>query len=170
MSASFYYEGELNKTVFKLKFRSRRDIAKSFAKVIYESLCERNILEKTDIITFVPMTGFAEFRRGYNQAELIAKHLSAMSSKPYMKLLYKIGKTKNQHDLKGFERTGNLLGIFEPVKKNSEMIENKRILIIDDVSTTGSTLNEAAKTLLIFGASEINASVFTVTKKNKNKH
>lgn len=136
---------------------------------MYESLRQRNMLDNTDIITFIPMTPYAKFRRGYNQSELIAKHLSELSGKTCKQLLYKISATDKQHCLSGIERTGNLLGVFEPAKEQADQIKDKRILVIDDVSTTGSTFNEIAKTLLIFGASEVYAAAFTARKKGK-KH
>lgn len=169
-SASFIYENDAVATVFKLKFRSRRDKAKDFAAVMYLSLCERNMLESIDIITFIPMSRAAEFKRGYNQSKLIAYYISKFSGKPCLPLLYKYGKTETQHSLPSLQRTGNLLGMFEPNKKYLDVIQDKNILITDDVRTTGSTFNEAAKTLLIFGAANVSAASFTVTKKHKKKH
>lgn len=169
LSASFYYEDDAARAVFRLKFRARRDIAKYIASVMYESLTQRNMLETTDIITFIPMSPFAKFRRGYNQSELIAKHIAALSGKPCEPLLYKITATDKQHTLAGIQRTGNLLGVFEPRKEYESRIRDSRILVVDDVRTTGSTFNEIAKTLLIFGAAEVYAAAFTVRKKEK-KH
>lgn len=134
---------------------------------MYDSLRERDMLGETDIITFIPMRPVASFLRGYNQSRLIAKHLSALTSIPCAPLLYKIGKTKKQHTLRGIERSGNLLGMFEPTKERLQEISDRNILLIDDVYTTGSTLNEAAKTLLIFGAQSVSAAVFSVGKKQK---
>lgn len=169
LSVSFYYESEATRTVFKLKFRSRRDIAKNMAIVMCESLLQRNMLQNTDVITFIPMTAYSKFRRGYNQSELIARQIAVLADKPCIKLLYKFSSTDKQHSLSGIERTGNILGAFEPDKRHEEYIKDKRILVIDDVCTTGSTFNEIAKTLLIFGASEVYAASFTARKKQK-KH
>ena len=170
ISISFFYEGKPVKTVSKLKFKARPDIATNMAKVIFASLCERNMLKDTDIITFIPMSGSDRFIRGYNQAELIAKKLALLADKPCIPLLYKCIKTKSQHSLDRISRTGNLLGAFEPDKKYLNSIENKTILVVDDVSTTGNTFNEAAKTLLIFGANDIYAATLCSTKKRKKNH
>ncbi len=164
------YEGNTRKTIFRLKFRSRPDIAKNFAKLIYSALLERDMVKDIDIITFVPMRKYAEFRRGYNQAQLIAKHLSELSGIPCCELLYKTQKSADQHSLAKFERSGNLLGIFEPLKDKIPHIEEKRILITDDVLTTGATLNEIAKTLLIFGAKGVSITVCAATKNSHKKH
>lgn len=167
LSASFIYDGTPKRMIFKLKFRARPDLAKSYAKLLFYSLNERNMLEKTDVITFIPMHPFDKFKRGYNQSELMARYISMLSGVPCLPLLQKIVKTKSQHSLSKKMRSGNLLGAFEPATKYLSEIENKNILIIDDVSTTGATFNEIAKTLLIFGANEVFAAACTVTKKEK---
>ena len=62
---------------------------------------------------------------------------------------------RRQHRLSAAERRGNLLGVFEPTEKTKNLIAGKRILLADDICTTCSTLNEAAKTLMIFGAERV---------------
>lgn len=166
-SAVFYHENKARRNIFRLKFHARPDIANNFAKAIILQLKEREILINTDIITFIPMRPFAKFRRGYNQSELIAKRLSVHTGIPCLPLLTKEFSTKNQHKLKRLARSGNLLGVFEPRKEYTDEIKGKNILIVDDVCTTGNTLNEAAKTLLIFGSQSVFAATCTVRKKQK---
>ena len=166
-SAVFYHENEARKNIFRLKFHLRRDIADSFAKAIMLQLEGRDFLSQADVITFIPMRPFARFLRGYNQAELIAKRLSVHTGIPCAPLLTKEFATKKQHELKGLARSGNLLGVFEPQKDNTAKINGRNILLVDDVCTTGNTLNEAAKTLLIFGAQSVFTAVCTVRKKEK---
>ena len=166
-AAVFYHENEARKSIFRLKFHQRRDIADTFAKAILLQLSDRDLLAKTDIITFIPMRPLAKFLRGYNQAELIAKRLSVHSGIPCIQLLTKEFSTKNQHKLPGIARSGNLSGVFEPEKACTDEIKGKNILVIDDVCTTGNTLNEAAKTLLIFGAEAVFTAVCNVRKKEK---
>lgn len=167
LSAVFYHEGAARKNIFRLKFHARPDIADSYGKALEMLLAEREILDKTDIITFIPMRPFAQLKRGYNQAQLIAKRLSVHTGIPCISLLKKEFSTDIQHDLGGLARSGNLLGVFEPLKDKTEILQGKRILIVDDVCTTGNTLNEAAKTLLIFGAESVFAATCTVRKKKK---
>ena len=169
LSAVFLHEGSAKRTVLKMKFSTRPDIAASIAKGMKIQLDRRDILSQTDIITFIPMCFYDKLKRGYNQSELIAKKLSELSGIECMPLLEKTYRTKKQHRLKKIQRSGNVIGTFEPVKENIPAIEGKRILIADDVLTTGSTMNEAAKTLLIFGAEEIFVSSFTVAKKQLNE-
>lgn len=170
MCVSFIYEGTPQKTIFRLKFRSRPDIAKNYARLMYSSLNERDMLKNVDIITFIPMSPFAEFRRGYNQSRLLAQYLSELSSIPCIGILRKLGQTASQHSLSRISRTGNLLGVFEPYKDMISVIKGKTVLVVDDVITTGSTLNEIAKTLLIFGAEAVYAAACTGTKNSQKKH
>ncbi|MBR3768046.1 MAG: ComF family protein [Clostridia bacterium] len=166
-SASFFYDGAVKNTIFKLKFRARPDIAKSFARLICFSLEERDMLTEIDAVTYIPMSRYSQFKRGYNQSKLLAQHISRLSGKPCIGYLTKYSVSRSQHSLDRISRTGNLLGMFEPDPKYAETIKGKTILIVDDVSTTGSTFNEIAKTLLIFGAEAVYAASCTVTKKSK---
>lgn len=161
LSVSLPYEGDARRTIHKLKFRARPDLVGNYARLLIYSLEERNMLEDTDYITFVPMSPIAKFIRGYNQSELLAKSISRLSGIPAEAFLIKKTKTRPQHSLDSSGRSGNLLGVFEPDKKKLEELEGKTILIIDDVSTTGNTLNEIAKTLLIFGADKVYAAACT---------
>ena len=163
----FYHEGKARKNIFRLKFHSRPDIAKSFAKALLLNLNRRKVLEETDIITFVPMRPFSKLKRGYNQSELIAGELSLLTGIECLPLLTKELKTRNQHTLGKIARSTNLLGAFELKKEYAEYIQGKNILIVDDVFTTGSTMNEIAKTLLIFGADKIFTASCTLTQKKQ---
>lgn len=125
------------------------------------------MLEDTDIISYIPMSRRSLFKRGYNQSRLIAEKIAEASGKPCIGLLVKYRKTKSQHSLKSINRSGNLLGAYEPDKRYLDEIKGKTILLIDDVSTTGNTFNEAGKTLLIFGAESIYAASCTVKEKTK---
>ncbi len=161
----FYYEGPPVKTIFKLKFRSRPDIAENYSKLLLNCLEERELLKNIDIITSVPMRKFKKFKRGYNQSELLAKHLSEYTNIPYEQLLEKKFASSSQHQLNALSRTGNLLGCFEPKKERISTFSAKTVLVVDDVLTTGSTLNEISKTLLVFGAASVYTASCAVTKK-----
>lgn len=94
--------------------------------------------------------------RGFNQAEIIAKHISAFFEKPiYNDLIFRNRATKRQVDLHGDLRKENVCGAFSATKKSP-----KRILLIDDVATTCSTLEEAAKVLKSAGCEYASAFVF----------
>lgn len=165
----FFNEGKPRKTVYRLKFSGRRDLAVAYGKLLSQALTEREISGKTDIITAIPMTKPAVAARGYNQAEEIARALAEETGIPYLPLLYKCMDPGRQHELGRVERTGNILGAFEPFENASEYIEKKNILVVDDIITGGSTVNEAAKTLKIFGAENVFAAVACATRMNKEQ-
>lgn len=93
--------------------------------------------------------------RGFNQAELLARGVSGLTDIPFSDMLVKTIETKQQHNLKEFERSGNVLGAFDIKEECLPLLKGARVLLCDDVKTTGSTLNECAKTLLISGAEEV---------------
>ena len=163
----FYHEGKPRKVIFKLKFHARRDIARTYARALKIILDKRKITDETDIITCIPMTRGAQLVRGYNQSELIARNLSALTGIEFVPALQKVVKTPKQHQIKNASRKANVLGVFEPDRRYVDKIQGKNVLIVDDVCTSGNTLNEAAKTLLIFGAEDIFTASCTTRKKIK---
>lgn len=153
--APFLYEGDLRKQVQRFKFFSRPAMAVPYAKIAAKYLQDSGNADGIDMITFIPMTENAVRKRGYNQAEEFAKALAAVLGIPCQPLLVKTHETPQQHTLPAILRHGNLTGIYELPQEKEECIKDKVILLADDITTTGSTLHEAAKTLLIFGAKEV---------------
>ena len=106
-------------------------------------------------------------KRGYSQSELVARFIGKELGIPVQKnLLIKIHQTEKQHLLNAEERKMNLKNAF--TVKSPEMLKGKSILLCDDVMTTGSTLQEAAKTLRDVGISDISATVIAATENLEN--
>lgn len=101
-----------------------------------------------DIITYVPLTKFRERWRGFNQSKLIAQMLARHLNKPYCQILYKKRRTKNQAELDKKARKSNLINAFKLKSNIPIQLKSQNILIIDDVCTTGSTLEECANTII----------------------
>lgn len=154
-SVSIPYVGEM-------KRRNNGYALSGAAYKIYERLLETDILDKTDAVTYVPMANKDLYKRGYNQTKVIAKEVAGLSGIPCAGLLKKVKETFEQKKLGAEDRRKNVVGAFNAC--NNRKLIGKNILVIDDVSTTGSTLSEAARALKAGGAEKVFAAVFAKTK------
>lgn len=107
------------------------------------------------LITFTPLYWRRQAQRGYNQSELLAQEVSKRVNLPVIDLLIKTKQTKRQADLSGKERRENLKQVFKAKSEKLKVIKGKTIILIDDVYTTGSTLNECGRVLKKAGAKAI---------------
>ena len=139
---------------------------KLLGQLMIESIIESD-LENVDIVVPVPLYLDREKNRGYNQAELLAKYISKkLNLRLDTKNLKRIRHTKEQNQLNRSQRKNNITGVFNLKEKNIFM--QKKILLIDDIYTTGATIDECSKILLENGAGEIFAATLAVTPNNKN--
>ena len=178
--APFYYEGGAKRAVLRLKYGNGGRYAKNLAGYMADCV-KKNYSDKTiDEICFIPMTLRQLKERSFNQSELLADELSTLLGVPVRRYLFKEFETKQQHTLKESLRRGNVLGAYNvtnefespsfkerSVEKMSP--EGKTILLCDDIKTTGSTLNECAKMLLLSGAKEVVCITAAITKKRVDK-
>jgi competence protein ComFC len=130
------------------------------AKLLHSALIQNDILGKIDLIAPVPARKASMKQRGYSFPALLAKEIAGLSGKKYMgKLLVLLRETEEQKDLSADERMENLKGAFGIGGMNPH---GKNILIIDDISTTGATLNEAKRALSEY-AGEVYFAAFAKT-------
>lgn len=138
-----YYGGVLKKLILNLKYH------KSFiaGKVLADLLCQIIIEKKLsiDCICYVPISKDSLKKRGFNQCSVLAKNISRILDIPVIDCLVKVKETKEQKLLGKEERMKNILDAFEI--KNKEKLFKKNILLIDDVYTTGATINECKKNI-----------------------
>lgn len=132
------YGGVLKRLILSFKYKQNFLVGRILARYLYNRLIE--VEYYPDTILFVPLSKGAKKKRGFNQCEFLAKELSKLIDSDYKKLVVKTRETKEQKRLSINERHENVLGSF--ILKDSKSLENKRILIIDDVVTTGATLLE----------------------------
>lgn len=142
----FVYDGTVRDAIRSLKFRNCVFNAKSLSGQMCRILQKLYGDEDIDIVTAVPMSRSSKRERGYNQAELLAKETAKLLGKPYEELLKKVKKNLVQHELNGEDRKRNVIGVYAVTDKR--LITDKRILLVDDICTTGSTLSECCKVLL----------------------
>lgn len=161
--APFYYDGAIKTLVWRLKFKGQKNLAVTMGDMMAECVSKRYEGYDFDVITYVPATKKSEKKRGYNQAQLLAQRIAEKLDVPCEQLLVKTSETAPQHTLPEMMRSGNILGVFD-LKEDAD-VSFKRVLLCDDIKTTGSTLNECAKTLLIGGAAEVFCVTAAVTEK-----
>lgn len=160
--SSIVYNKAVMPALFKLKNGECGNSDYAFGAYLADVLKHNNISEKVDFIVPVPMTKKSRQKRGYNQSELIAKAVSAETGIPVRLIVKKIRNTEEQKTLGRTQRKINLKDSFEL----KESVFGKRILIIDDICTTGSTLSEIAVMLRKNGAKDVFcASVMKVLEK-----
>ncbi|MBQ2755557.1 MAG: ComF family protein [Oscillospiraceae bacterium] len=154
---------EAGKTiVYDFKFKYMTTLKQYMAPLMADALMLRFGEVQFDHIVGVPMRWRAVLKRGYNQSELLAKELAECLGQNYTKgLLVKLRKTKHQASLNAKERLTNLTGAIG-IAENAD-IKGKHILVVDDIITTGATVNECAKVLKENGAASVCCVSFATT-------
>ena len=169
---AFDYEKGVRKAIHHLKFNDRPGNAKILVDMSYPLIeeyfagvpAQLRLANSCDIAVPVPIHNKRKRERGYNQSELIARSLAKKLNIPVIsRVLVKIKNTPPQSSLAKDERYKNLEGVF--YVKRPHLIEGKRVLLIDDVITTGSTLEQCGKVLLESGAVCVDAFVIAVRRK-----
>lgn len=159
-AATSYQDEIVKKTIWLFKYKGVKILSEPFAELIYNRLenrlrlnIERN--RTSFVIIPIPLSKKKLRKRGYNQAELLAKYLSdKLSVRTFSDVLYKIRDTLSQVEIKNKEkRLKNLEGAFKV--ENLEQIVGKTIILVDDISTTGATLKEASRVLKSAGAKKV---------------
>lgn len=148
------YNSIIRKAIIKFKFNNKPGISRAFAVLLAEKIKEVTEYHNFDMIISVPLHKSRENVRGYNQSLLLAKILSKELCLPEKsRLITRVRKTDTQSLLSKEERLSNVSNAFK-VKHINE-ITNKSVLLVDDIMTTGITLNECSKALKEAGAAEV---------------
>ena len=153
--APFLRTAAMHAAVSALKEKAARDVVYSFAYEMAATVRREYGDTAFDMVTYVPLTRKDRRRRGHNQSELLALELARQLHMRCVKTLVKITQNRPQKDLSAHERVGNVMGVYDVCAD----VQDKFILLVDDVITTGATLNECAKMLRLYGARQ----VFVVT-------
>lgn len=146
----FPYSGVIRKVLTDFKFHNKRYYCRFLASFYVDKIIEDNI--DADIMTFAPITKKHKRERGYNQCELIAKEISKRVNIPLSAKIYKKEDRSRQVGKSFGERIKNAENAY--YVKDDEF-KGKRVLVIDDVFTTGSTMNNIAKALMKGKASSV---------------
>lgn len=158
------YEGQVRKNIHRLKFWSRPYIARELALAF--KAARLLPVENVDVVTAVPMHRARLIQRGYNQAELLAREIASLQNLPYQRLLYRTRATAAQQTLGRTMRQKNVEGAFAPC----EDLAGQRVLLVDDVLTTGNTARACVKALCEANASEVTVLVVAVSRSRVNNY
>lgn len=157
-----YYEGDVRASLLRYKFGGVNAYADLYADFIAKCIDENQAF--CDSITWVPLSRRRLRRRGYDQARLIAEELGKRLGVPCERLLVKIRDNPAQSGIRRPEqRRANVSGVYRA--SDAESIQGKRIILVDDIVTTGATLSECAAVFRRAGASTVTA--VTVARSRK---
>ena len=151
--AIWYYKGYIRSSILRYKFHRCRHYAHGYGRMLAMKL-QREYPDGFDLLTWIPISPLRKLVRGYDQVELLAKTVGRELNLKPVRCLRKIRHNRPQAGVSGAaERRANVLGVYR-VEKGAD-VRDKRILLLDDVITTGATAGEAARVLLTAGAREV---------------
>ena len=152
LTAVWMYQGHAASSLKRYKFSNARHYAPVYGRLLAMRIARD--LPRADLITWVPVSAKRLRQRGYDQVELLAQAVSAELGIPAVKTLEKFRDNQANSGLSDpAERRANVLGVYRPVQP--ERFRGKRVLLLDDIVTTGATASECARVLLTAGAGEI---------------
>ncbi len=162
-AAVWYYEGNVRKSLLRYKFHNARSFAAPYGRLLAMKLLEL-YPEGFDVLTWVPVSRLRKLRRGYDQVELLAKAVGKELGITPVPLLKKVRHNRPQSGISGAEkRRANVLGAYRETDR--EAIAGRRILLLDDILTTGATAGECARVLKTAGAKEVHCAAVAAARK-----
>ncbi len=148
-----YYEDNVRESLLRFKFNSATGYAETYGKLLAECISE-NLDGRYDMISWVPLSARRLKERGYDQAMLLALAAALELNDVAVSTLEKVRHVAKQSTVGSPEkRRANISGAYRV--SDTELIEGKRVLLIDDIITSGSTLGECARMLRQAGAAEV---------------
>lgn len=158
--APFQYRDEIRESLHRYKFKGAAAYGQGYAEFIAKSIDENKIF--CDIISWVPLSKKRLRERGYDQAEIIASALAKKLDLPCVKTLEKSRDNRRQSSISDRQkRRSNVSGVYRCVTEKS--LVGKKILLVDDIITSGSTVSECARQLINSGCSEVYAVAAAIT-------
>ena len=152
-AVTFYYEDMVRSGIRALKFSGRSARAKAFAPYLVRTVAEE-LGGEFDAVTYVPISTLRRFRRGYDQTELLSRHIAAAWGVQAEKTLRKTRNNPPQSRLKTLrERQENVQNVY--ALRSGADVAGRRFLLIDDITTSGSTMIVCADLLLAAGAASV---------------
>jgi ComF family protein len=153
--AATVYDGVVRDALHRLKFQNRRKLAEALGVVLVQYLAQVESLKITELdwLVPVPLHPKRARERGFNQVELLARVIGRYYELPVRNALARIRNTHAQFALPREARSVNVRGAFQAVDRSA--LAGRRVLLLDDIFTTGATAAECARTLLAAGAKRV---------------
>lgn len=151
-----HYSGPVRASIIRLKYEPDYGLGETLAKLMLEKIILLGW--RVQLVLSVPLSQSKLLERGYNQADLLARPIAYALNIPFLpKAISRIRDTRSQVGLNAEERISNLTNAFSAETKS---VKNMSVLLIDDVTTTGTTINECSRALLSSGAASVLSMTF----------
>ncbi len=149
-----FYEDHLRKLIHLFKYSRIQTLSGPLGKLLARAL---PLEQSFDVIVPMPLHWRKRWQRGFNQAELLAREISRRTHVPVRDALRRVRNTESQAGLTSAKRRKNVSGAFQPSRRavNRKLLEGTRVLLIDDVMTTGATAASGARALKRAGARHV---------------
>lgn len=165
-AAIWYYKDNVRRSLLRFKFYRGRSQAAAYGRLLAMQLLAARP-EGFDVLTWVPISPLRMLRRGYDQGKLLADALGRELHMTPVRCLRKIRHNRPQSGLtRASQRRANVIGAYRVCAPAS--VRDQRILLVDDIITTGATASECARTLLVAGAKEVFCGAVAVAENEKN--
>jgi len=160
--AVFFYENSIRDSLLRFKFHAMGQYAHIYGNLMATAVSAKSAT-KYDAITWIPISKKRRRKRGYDQSKLLAAEIATCLNLPLVETLVK----KRDNPAQSMQTTqegrkANVLGVYDCADKTA--VDGKSLLLIDDIWTTGSTANEAARILLTAGAAQIDCAVLAAVR------
>ena len=163
-AAVWYYEGSVRDSILRYKFGGARAYAACYGRMLAMCL-SREYPDGFDCLTWIPISSQRLRKRGIDQVELLAEAVGRELGLQPRRLLKKIRNNPPQSGITGeAERRANVLGVYRV--EDTDAVRGKRILLLDDIITTGATAGEAARVLLTAGAKQVYCGAVAVARRD----
>ena len=164
-TALWYYEKDVRRSLLRYKFYGKRNLAVSYARLLGMKLLNEDRAD-FDLLTWIPISQKRLKKRGFDQVQLLAEKLGSELGVIPVATLRKVRHNKQQSGITGYaQRKANVLGAYEAI--DPAVVAGKRVLLLDDILTTGATAGECARVLLTAGAKEVNFAAIAAARQHK---
>ena len=164
-AAIWYYEGYVRDSLLRYKFQRARHYAPVYGRMLAMRL-QQLYPDGFDVLTWIPVSRLRRFTRGYDQVELLAEAVGEELGMTPVRTVKKIRHNRPQSGITGqAKRRANVLGAYRII--DPKMVQGKRVLLLDDIITTGSTAGECARVLLTAGAKEVHCGLVAAARNHE---